>query len=201
MIKNLLKYSFRAFKRQKAYVFINVLGLAIGLACSLMIVLFIKYELSYDQYNEKRERIFRVILNGKISGQEVTVTSTASPIGPTMLNEFPEVENFLRLNGWGETVIKHQDRRFTEKAFIEADSSFFNFFSIPLLQGQKDFVLNEPYTVVVSESTADKIFGKEDPINKMLKIGNDSTMYRVTGVMKDLPETTHFNANLIGSFR
>ena len=200
MIKNLLKYSFRAFKRQKAYVFINVLGLAIGLACSLIIVLFIRYELSYDQYNEKKDRIFRVILNGKISGQEVTVTSTASPIGPTMLNEFPEVEDFLRINGWGETVIKYQDHHFTEKAFIEADSSFFNFFSISLLQGQKDFVLNEPYTVVVSETTAKKIFGEEDPINKMLKIGNDSTMYRVTGVMENIPETTHFNANVIGSF-
>ncbi len=112
-----IKYSFRVFKRQKAYVFINVIGLAIGLSCSLIIALFIRYELSYDQYNEKKDRIFRVILNGKISGQEVTVTSTASKIGPTMRNEFPEVEDFLRLNGWGETIIRYGDNRFTENGF------------------------------------------------------------------------------------
>ncbi len=200
MIKNLLKYSFRALKRQKSYVFINVLGLAIGLTCSLIITLFIQNELSYDQYNEKRDRVFRVILNGKISGQEVTVTSTAAAIGPTMLNEFPEVENFLRINGWGETVISYNDHHFLEKAFLEADSSFFDFFTIQLLRGQKDMVLNEPHTIVLSETTAQKIFGEENPINKMLKVGNDSTMYRVTGVMEDIPDNSHFNANAIGSF-
>ncbi|MCD4731481.1 MAG: ABC transporter permease, partial [Bacteroidales bacterium] len=183
MLKNQVKYSFRAFKRQKSYVIINVLGLAIGLACSLIIALFIIHELSYDQYNEKKDRFYRVILNGKIGGQEVTVTSTASVIGPTMFNEFPEVENFLRLNGWGETIIRYNDHNFTESDFLEADSSFFDFFSIPLLQGHKDKVLNEPHTLVISETTAQKIFGKDDPIDQMLKVGTDSTLYRVTGVM------------------
>ncbi len=200
MIKNLIKYSFRALKTQKAYVLINIFGLAIGLTCSLIIILFITHELSYDQYNEKKDRIYRVILNGRIGGQETIVTSTASPIGPTMVNEFPEVENFLRINGWGETLIRYGEHPFVEDDFIEADSSFFNFFSIPLLRGNKDAVLNEPHTVVLSESTAKKIFGEEDPINKMVKIGNDSTYYKVTGVMGDIPETTHFNANAIGSF-
>lgn len=200
MIKNLFKYSFRALSKQKAYVIINVVGLAIGLSCSLIIALFINYELSFDQYNENKDQIYRVILNGKISGQEVTVTSTASPIGPTMVNEFPEVEKFLRINGWGETVIKYQENHFTENSFFEADSSFFNFFSIPLISGQKDLVLKEPHTAVLSVTTAAKIFGTEDPINKMIKIGNDSTLYRVTGIMEDVPETTHFDANIIGSF-
>lgn len=200
MIKSLFKYSFRAFKRQKAYVFINISGLAIGLACSLIIALFIRYELSFDRYNEKKERIYRVILNGKIGGQEVTVTSTASPIGPTMKNEFPEVENFLRMNGWGETILRYEDDCFTEEAFIQADSSFFDFFSIPLIRGQKEQVLNHAHTLVLSESTAKKIFGDQDPVNRMVKVGNDSTLYRITGIMEDIPETTHFNANVIGSF-
>lgn len=200
MLKNLIKYSFRAFKRQKSYVFINVLGLAIGLACSLIIVLFISYELSYDQYNDNKDNLYRVILNGKISGQEVRVTSTASIIGPTMRNEFPEVEDFLRINGWGETVISREENHFTERAFFEADSSFFNFFSIKLLRGEINTVLNKPYTLVLSETTANKIFGEENPINKMLKVGNDSTRYRVTGIMEDIPDNTHFRANAIGSF-
>jgi putative ABC transport system permease protein len=200
MLKKLFNYSIRALKKQKAYVLINVLGLAIGLSCSLIIAIFIHFELSYDQYNINKDRLYRVILNGKIGGQEVTVTSTASPVGPAMKDEFPEVDNFLRMNSWGGTLIRHNDDRFIEDYFIEADSSFFEFFSIPLLRGNAKTVLNEPHTVVLSESTAQKIFGRADPINELLMIGNDTTYYKITGVYADIPETTHFSANAIGSF-
>ncbi len=200
MLTNLIKYSIRALMRQRAYVFINILGLAIGLSCSLIIAVFISHELSFDQYNVKKDRIYRVILNGKLGGQELTVASTASPVGPAMLEEFPEVENFLRMNSWGETLIRHNDDHFVEDYFMEADSSFFEFFSIPLLRGNVKTVLNEPHTVVLSESTSKKIFGNEDPVNKMLMIGNDTTYYKITGVYADIPETTHFSANAIGSF-
>ena len=179
MFKNLLKYSFRSLRKQKSFVFINVVGLSIGLVCAIIIALFILYELSYDQYNENKESIYRVILNGKLGGQEVTVTSTASIIAPTMLNEFPEVESFLRLNSWGETIIKYEDKFFTEDAFLEADSTFFDFFSIPLLRGNPKTVLAEPHYVVLSESAAEKIFGTEDPVNKLLQIGNEETHYKV----------------------
>jgi putative ABC transport system permease protein len=100
MFRNLLKYSLRALSRQKAHVIINIIGLSVGMVCSMIIALFIIHELSYDQFNEKKDRIYRLILNGKLGGQEVKVTYTASPIGPTMKNEFPEVEDFLRMNNW-----------------------------------------------------------------------------------------------------
>lgn len=200
MFKQLFKYSFRALARQKSYVVINITGLAIGLVCSMIIALFIINELSYDQYNEKKDRIYRVILHGKMGGQEVKVTSTASPIGPTMANEFPEVESFLRMNGWGETVLKYDGKYYTERRFIEADSSFFDFFSIPLLRGNKKTALNEKHSLVLSESTAKKIFGDEDPMNKLIQVGNDTTFHRVTGIMKDIPENTHFKASVLGSF-
>jgi len=200
MIKSLFKHSLRALRRQKTYVLINVLGLAIGIACSLIIALFIIHELSFDQYHEKKDRLYRVILNGKMGGQELQVTSTAAPIGPTMLNEFPEVEDFLRINGRWELVIKYEDKHFIEKYNIEADSSFFNFFSIPLIKGNTTTVLNEKHTAVLSETLAAKIFGEEDPVNKMIKVGNDETLFRVTGVMQDIPENTHFRANMITSF-
>ncbi len=200
MFRNLLKYSFRALSRQKSYVFINVLGLAIGLVCSIIIVLFIRYELSYDQYNVEKDRMYRVILHGKLGGQEVQVTSTAAVIGPTMLNEFPEVESFLRMNGWGETIVKYEDKYFTEDDFMEADSTFFDFYSIPLIRGDAKTVLNESHFVVISESTANKIFGTEDPINKLIQIGNDNTKYKVTGIMQDVPPNTHFDASMVGSF-
>ncbi len=200
MINNLLKYSFRSLKKQKSFVIINILGLSIGLVCAIIIALFIFYELSYDQYNEHKDRTYRVILHGKLGGQEVQVTSTASIIAPTMLNEFPEVESFLRLNGGGPRNIQYGEKFFVEDHFLEADSTFFKFFSIPLIRGNTETVLSEPYYVVLSESTAKKIFGDEDPINQMLKIGNDETHYKVTGIMGEVPENTHFRASAIGSF-
>jgi putative ABC transport system permease protein len=187
-------------KRQKAYVLINVLGLAIGLACSLVILLFIRYELSFDRYHEKKDRIYRVILSGRIGGQDALVSYTASPIGPAMLNEFPEVENFLRMNSWGETLIRFGEKRLLDNEFLEADSSFFDFFSIPLLRGNKATVLNEPHTVVLSESMAKKLFGDEDPVNQLIRISTDTTYYKITGVYADIPETSHFEADAIGSF-
>jgi len=200
MFNQLLKFSFRSLKKHKSFVFINVFGLSIGLVCAIIIALFIRFELSYDQYNVNKDRTYRVILNGKLGGQEVTVTSTASIIAPTMLNEFPEVESFLRLNSRGETIIKYEEKFFNENAFLEADSTFFNFFSIPLLRGDSKTVLAEPHYVVLSESAAEKIFGKEDPLNKLLQIGNDDTHYKVSGIMADIPENTHFRANMIASF-
>jgi putative ABC transport system permease protein len=200
MFTHLFKYSFRALKRQKAHVFINVFGLSVGMVCSLVITLFILHELSYDQYNEKKDRIHKIVLHGKMGGQEVRVSSVASPVGPTMKNEFPEVEDFLRINGWGETIIRYKEKSFTEKAFLEADSSFFSFFSIPLLRGNIESVLNEPHTLVLSRSTAKKIFGEENPVDKMLEVGTDTVPWRVTGIMEDVPENTHFRANIIGSF-
>ena len=200
MIKDLLKHSLRSLKKQKGYVFINILGLAIGISCSLIITLFVVHELSYDQYHNNKERLYRLTLDGKIGDQELLVSSTASVIGPTMLNEFPEVENFMRMNTFGETIVKNEESVFIIKDFAEVDSSFFEIFSIPLLKGDIKNALNAPNTMVLSASTAKKIFGNEDPVNKLLKINTRNEPYRITGVMADIPEKTHFNADILTSF-
>ncbi len=200
MINNIFKHSIRALSRQKGYVLINIIGLSIGIACSLLISLFVINELSYDQFNIKKDRIFRVVLHGKLGGQEAHVSSTASVIAPTMMQEFPEMENFCRMNFWGETVIKYDDQTFTESSFAQADSAFFKIFSIPLIKGNIETVLNAPHKVVISESTAKKIFGNDDPIDKLIRVGTDSSLYKVTGIMQDVPELSHFNANMLGSF-
>jgi putative ABC transport system permease protein len=200
MFKNLLKHSLRSFKRQRAYIIINILGLSIGIACSLLIALFVINEASYDTYNVKKDRIFRAVLNGKIGGQEVTTTSSPSVMGPTMLKEFPEIEDFLRMTGRGPTVVEYNKQTFTEEHLIEVDSSFFNFFSIPVLKGDLQNLLNAPRKAVLSESTARKIFGEEDPIDKTIKVGTDSIRYTVSGVMGDIPVNTHFEANILTSF-
>jgi putative ABC transport system permease protein len=200
MLNNLIKHSIRSFKRQRAYIIINILGLSIGIACSLLIALYVINEASYDKYNTKKDRIFRAILNGKIGGQEITGSSSPPIMGPTMVKEFPEIEDFLRMNGVGPTVIEYNNQTFTEDHIIEADSSFFNFFSIPVLKGEPKSLLNAPRKVVLSESTAKKIFGNENPIDKPIKIGSDTVRYIVTGVMGDVPHNSHFEANGITSF-
>lgn len=200
MIKNIFKHSVRALNRQKGYVLINVIGLSIGIACSLLISLYVINQLSYDQFHLKKDRIYRVNLHGKIGGQEAHVSSTASPVGPTMLSEFPEVENFTRYNTWGSTVIKYENQNFTEDHFVHVDSSFFNIFSIKLLKGNKNTVLNAPYNIVINETSAQKIFGNDDPVGKMLQVGTDTSLYKVTGVMQDIPENSNFQANMYGSF-
>jgi len=200
MFSNLIKHSIRSFKRQRAYIIINILGLSIGIACSLLIAIYVLNEASYDKYNTKKDRIYRAILNGKIGGQEVTTASSPAIMGPVMVKEFPEIEDFLRMNGRGPTVLEYNNQTFTEDHLVEADSSFFNFFSIPVLKGDLKNLLNAPRKVVLSESTAKKIFGNENPIDKPIKIGSDTVRYTITGVMADIPENSHFEANIISSF-
>jgi putative ABC transport system permease protein len=200
MSQNLLKYSFRALNRQKGYFLINMAGLSIGIACSLIIALFIIHELSYDAFNEKGDRIYRLVVHGIIGDRELSYAVTSAPVGPTMLQEFPEVEDFTRINPLNAPTVKYSDRIYTENNFIESDSSFFNIFSIPLIIGNKKTVLSKPHTLVVSKSTAAKLFGTNDPIDKLIKIGDDEVYYRITGVMEDIPETCHLRANMIGSF-
>ena len=162
MSKNIIKHSIRALNRQKGYVFINIIGLSIGIACSLLISLFVINELSFDQNHEYKDRIYRVNLHGKIGGTEAHVSSTCSPLGPTMMKDFPEVENFTRYNSYGVSVIKYEDKNFTEETFVLVDSSFFEIFTAPLIKGNKSTVLNAPYQAVISEN--DKIRNRYQPL-------------------------------------
>ena len=200
MFNNLIKHSLSSFKRQRSYIIINILGLSIGIACSLLIAIYVINEASYDKFNTKRDRIYRAILNGKIGGQEVTTSSSPAIMGPTMLKEFPEIEDFCRMNGNGPTVIEYNNQTFTEEHLVEVDSSFFNFFSIPVIKGDPKTLLNAPHKTVLSESTAKKIFGNENPIDKVIRIGSDTTRYVVTGVMGDVPQNSHFEVNILTSF-
>jgi putative ABC transport system permease protein len=200
MIKNLVKTSFRTLKKQKGYVLINIIGLSAGIACSLIIALFIIHELSFDQFNEKKNRIYR--LNHYFVGgdREFNFAMSFPAFGPSMRREIPEVEDFNRMHVKMEVTIKYHDKTIIEKNMIVSEPSFFTIFSIPVLKGDKKKLLTAPHTLVLSESTAKKIFGDEDPIDKILMIQEDSVPFRVTGVMADIPETSHFNANMIASF-
>jgi putative ABC transport system permease protein len=200
MFKSVIKHSFRSFRKQKGYFIINLLGLALGLACSLLISTFVIHELSFDKFNKKSDRIYKLILNGKIGGQELNVTSTAAVIAPTMKRDFPEIEKFLRINTRGSVNLKIEDQNFDGNSVLEADSTFFQVFSIPLVHGNADDILNKPYRLVLSESTAQALFGNENPIDREILLGTDTEPYIVSGIMTDIPENCHFEADLITSF-
>jgi putative ABC transport system permease protein len=125
MFRNQLLYSIRALLKQKSFVIINIGGLAIGIACSLVVGLFNLQQISYDNYHEHKDRIYQLVLSAKIADSEILGGFTAPPMGAAMVREFPEVENFVRINRITETVIKFEDKSFIENQLIEADSSFF----------------------------------------------------------------------------
>ena len=202
MLNNLVRHSLRSFRRQRSYLIINVLGLSVGIACSLIISLFVFNELSYDRFNTKKDRIYRLNMNFRMNEQDFTGSWSAPIMGPTLTKEFPEVEDFLRMTIFSFTAIEveYNKQAYAEEHLIQADSSFFNFFSIPLLKGDPKNLLNAPRKLVLSESTARKIFGSDDPIDKTLKIGEDSMLYTISGVMADIPDNSHFEANIISSF-
>lgn len=203
MLRNYLKIAFRNLLRHKSFTFINILGLAIGLACCLAIVLFILDEFRYDRFNTKADRTYRVVSNIKMAeGREVDMARTPPAFGPSLKANFPEVENAVRvfsLGNGGEVLVSFKDKKFMEPDVLFADSTFFNVFSFPLTQGNPARVLAEPNSLVISESLARKYFGNEDPLNKTLDVGGGIKM-RVTGVMQDVPEHSSLKATCIGSF-
>lgn len=200
MLKSLIKHSLRAFKRQKAYLIINIIGLTIGIVSSVLISLFVVHELTYDNFNENKDRLYRINLLANIGGQGGNIWATASVTGPTVAEEFPEVEAFMRIAPAGGSVIKIDNTSFVEDYRIEADSTFFDFFTVPLLRGDSKTVLNAPYTAVLSETAANKYYGDENPVGKTFTIGGDTTLFTVTGLMEDIPDNCHFRADMITSF-
>ena len=198
MLTNLFKQSTRSFKRQRSYVIINITGLSLGIACSLLIALYIFNEASYDRYNENKDRIYNIATNFLVGGEESTDAMSPYIIGPTMLREIPEVEDFLRMKRYyGANTVIYNNQEFSEEYIIEADSSFFSFFTIPVLAGNKSELLNAPGKVVLSASLARKIFGSTNPVDKVLRLGKDTVSYIVSGVMDDVPGNSHFRAGML----
>lgn len=186
--------------RQRSYIFINIIGLSTGFACSILIALFVIHELSYDKFNEKKDEIYMMVLKGKMGATEMEGAWTCSPLGHTLVSDLPEIINAVRIEKWGETVIKYQDKSFVEDGVMLADSTFFDIFSIPLIMGDPKSVLSAPRNLVLTQTAARKYFGNENPIGKLLKVGTDTVLYSVTGVMEDVPESSHFTFNILGSF-
>ncbi|WP_461639639.1 ABC transporter permease [Labilibaculum euxinus] len=200
MFKNFFITLFRNFSRNKFYTTINVVGLSVGLICTILILLFVQDELSYDKYNVNHERIIRLGSDFTLSGKRDRVATSPLPFGPTFAEEFPEVEQFVRFQGSGRQQFKYDDKEFYEEHIAFVDSSVFTIFSFPLLKGDPKKALTQPYSIVLNETLAKKYFNSEDPIGKILLVGENAA-YTVSGVMKDLPSNSHFKYNAFYSMK
>jgi len=199
MYKNFLKIAFRSLWRDKFFSLLNISGLSIGIACVLLIMTYVNYELSFDKHFDNSENIYRVVIEGRFNGRDFTGVDTPSPAGGTFREQIPGVLERLRFMNMGSSVVKYEDKVFNENRIILADETFFNVFSTRLIDGNADEVLLNKNTMAISQSAAIKYFGDEDPIGKVLRIDNREE-YEVRGIYEDFPDNSHFHFDMLLSF-
>ena len=192
MFWNYCKATLRNISRDKFYAAINIIGLTVGLAAFIFILLFVKDELTYDRYNEKHSRIYRVEADFHIGGKHEKFAIVPIPMGPAFKLEFPEVETFVRLYNAGNTHIRYQEKESYEDEFYFADSTIFDVFTHKFILGSSENALTEPFTIVITEKIAKKYFGDSNPMGEMLKSGSGNS-YKITAVIEELPLNSHLS--------
>ena len=185
-----LKTFLRNFSHNRLYNTINILGLAIGLACFTFILLFILDELSYDKFNKDYKRIYRLEADITISGKNQQVAKSSFALGPAFKKEFPEVEEFVRFLSIDNSFLRYNDKRFYEEMLYYADSTVFNVFTYHFIKGTPQHALANKNSIVLTESLAKKYFGNEDPMFKIMNLGNRFNC-EVMGVIEDVPSNSH----------
>lgn len=200
MLKNYLKIAIRNLVNHKFYSIINILGLAVGIACCLLIALFVQHELSYDKFHKKADRIYRVDSEIDFSGNHFDLAVAPAPMAEALVNDYPEVEHVVRFRNRGSWIVgrPNETETFKERDLIFADASLFDVFSIPLIKGNPETALKEPNSLVISKKIAGKYFGDSGPIGKTLILDNEYE-YKVTGMFDEIPENSHFHYDLFAS--
>jgi putative ABC transport system permease protein len=201
MIRNYLKIALRYMSRQRGFSLINISGLTIGIACSLLIILYIIDELEYDKFHVDSDRTYRVAFEGRLQGKSLRTTLTGFPVAEAIAGNVPGVTSTLRMARWATFPVRYQEKTFTEKYLLLADANLFRFFSLNLVEGHPDSVLNGPRQVVMSESAAKRYFGyagkgDRSPIGKTLELAQ-GYVARVSGIAEDPPVNSHFHYSLI----
>jgi putative ABC transport system permease protein len=201
MWKNFFRVTIRSISKNKAFNAINIAGLAIGLASAIFIILYIISETSYDRFHERSADIYRLGLDAKLAGTEGKFIYNSPIFGPTFHEEIPEIENYCRLD-FSNNLLLWSDpaNKYLENNLMYVDSSFFEVFSIRLLEGDPATCLDEPNTILISESKAMQYFPGGSPLGQSIAINEDSSLFRVTGVVEDAPRTSHFMYDFIVSY-
>jgi putative ABC transport system permease protein len=192
MLRNLIKISIRNIKREKGYSLINILGLIMGISSCLFLVFYIIDELSYDNFHERGEHVYRVVTNITEVDNEFTWAVAQIPFAPTVNRDYPEVEAYARLSGTGRMMFEKGSERLYEEEFVYADSSTFELFTFKFIQGDPETCLYEPNSIVITRDIAIKYFDNTDVVGQTL-VGEDIS-YKVTGVIENIPKNTHINS-------
>jgi putative ABC transport system permease protein len=202
MLRNYLKIALRTLRKHVGFTAINVFGLAIGLACCLLLILYVLNELSFDRFHAHADRIYRVNTDIKFGSNDMRFAVSPDPVGPTLLKDYPQVENFVRLHQRGTWLVRRvgTTNNLREENITFADSTLFDVFSFPLVSGDPKTALTEPNTVVISETAARRHFGTQNPLGQSLVFDNKRT-FKVTGVMRDLPLNSHFQTHFFLAMR
>jgi len=198
MFKNYLKIALRNFLKHKGFSFINIFGLAIGVACCLIIVLFVLDEISFDRHHEKADQIYRVGLKAYINNNAFNGVVTCAPMAQTLVREYPEVTAATRIRNFGYPVFRYEDKVFSEEQVLWVDQAFFDVFTVSFIKGDLKTALAEPNSIVLTRSMALKYFGDEDPMGKSLNADRQRD-YVVTGVVEDTPQNSHFHYDFLAS--
>ncbi len=201
MFRNHFKTAWRNLMKYKFISFINLFGLTIGLTCCLLILTYILNELSYDKYNKNADRIYRVTRTFYDGNHKemLNLSTVAPPFGYYLPTDFSEIEKMTRLLNNGTTPLRYKDKLINEPNVYFADENLFDVFTVDVLKGNPKTALNDPFSVMLTEETAKKYFGNEDPINKVIR-ANDQFDVKVTGVYKDFPSNAHLHPNILVSF-
>jgi len=198
MIKNYLKTAWRNLLRNKTFSFINIFGLSIGISVCFIIMLFVQDELSYDKFNLKADRTYRIVFKANISGGKINESNVMPPVAKALKNDYPEVEEATRLRTFGRPKITYADKTFKDGSFAAVDPNFLSVFTLPLIKGDAATALSQSNTVVITKEQANRFFGNEEPVGKLLNFGNND-LYKVTGVIDKIPQNSHFHFDMFGS--
>jgi putative ABC transport system permease protein len=205
MFSNYLKIAYRNIKKHLGYSLINVAGLAIGMACCILILLFVFDELSYDKFHENHDRIYRVTRKWFNADGVVNLHlgHVAPPVAPLLENDFPEIAHAVRIVGAGGLLVGNETAFYEEPRLYFAEEDVFEVFNFDMIVGDPSTALKDPFAIVITDEMAERYFGSEDPIGKSLTIKTASQQadMKVTGVIKPLPHNSHFHPNLLGSFK
>lgn len=198
MLRNFINVALRNLLKHKFYSVLNILGLSIGLSCFMMISLFVLDEFSFDKFHTDSSNIYRIDFQAKLNGSDHNASKVGAPAAQAILNDYPIVEDAIRMSATGNWFVKTKgsEKTFKEEHVMMADSNFFSFFTVPMISGNPETALMRPNTLVIDLSTSKKLFGDENPIGKTLVLDN-TTNYEVTGVFEDLPKNSHFRKNII----
>lgn len=199
MFRNYLKTAFRAVKRHKGYSFINIFGLAIGMACCILILLWVHDELSCDRFHANGDDIYRIVKEEYTEGQTQWSALTSPPLAHTLKEDFSQIICSTRFGNWGRRVVQYQNKRFNEDRFEHADPDFFIIFSFDFIDGNPDSAFSDPYSVVLTEETAKRYFGTENPIGKILTVEKIYDV-KVTGIIKNVPDNSSVQFDFLSPF-